>query len=173
MAVHIIIDGYNLIRQSDSLRTLDMQDIQLGRNALVEILAEYKKVKKHKITVVFDGTDAPFFAQRRDRVKGIEIKFSRKGELADHLIKKMAASQREKALVVSSDRDIVNFSESHGSATIGSREFENKMAMTSFFDFDDMEIEENQGWVPTTKKKGPSKRPSKRKRKNRLKTSKL
>ena len=85
MAVHIIIDGYNLIRQSDSLRTLDMQDIQMGRDALVEILAEYKKVKKHKITVVFDGTEAPFFSQRRDRVKGIEIKFSRKGELADHL----------------------------------------------------------------------------------------
>ncbi len=173
MAVHIIIDGYNLIRQSDSLRTLDMQDIQMGRDALVEILAEYKKLKKHKITVVFDGTDAPFFLQHRDRVKGIEIKFSRKGELADDLIKKMAGSQREKALVVSSDRDIINFSESHGAATIGSREFESKMEMASFFDFDDMETEENQGWVPTTKKKGPSKRPSKRKRRNRVKTRKL
>jgi len=59
LSIHIIIDGYNLIRQSNSLSILDMQDIQLGREALVDMLAAYKKVKPHRITVVFDGTTAP------------------------------------------------------------------------------------------------------------------
>ncbi|MBU4258375.1 MAG: NYN domain-containing protein, partial [Proteobacteria bacterium] len=49
MSLHIIIDGYNLIRQSNTLSNLDGQDIQLGREALLKMLAEYKKIKHHKI----------------------------------------------------------------------------------------------------------------------------
>ena len=106
MPLHIIVDGYNLIRNSAALKMLDRQDIQLGREALVEMLAAYKKVKHHKITVVFDGADAPIFSQSHDRVKGITVRFSRAGETADDLIKRMAAHDREKALIVSSDREI-------------------------------------------------------------------
>ncbi len=83
MSIHIIIDGYNLIRQSDSLYTLDRRDIQLGRKSLLDTLAAYKRIKRHKITVVFDGANAPYFSQRKDQMKGIEIKFSRGGESAD------------------------------------------------------------------------------------------
>ena len=55
MSLHIIIDGYNLIRQSGQLSMLDMQDLQLGREALVDMLAAYKRFKAHRITVVCDG----------------------------------------------------------------------------------------------------------------------
>ena len=61
MSIHILIDGYNLIRQSPELSELDRQDIQLGRAALIDMLVVYKKLKHHKITIVFDGVDAPFF----------------------------------------------------------------------------------------------------------------
>ena len=88
MSIHIIIDGYNLIRQSNRLSILDLQDIQLGRDALVDMLAAYKKVKSHRITVVFDGTRAPLFSQQRTRLKGITVIFSHKGESADTVIKK-------------------------------------------------------------------------------------
>jgi len=47
MAVHIIIDGYNLIRQSAELSRLDRRDLQHGREALLELLAAYKKIKRH------------------------------------------------------------------------------------------------------------------------------
>jgi len=118
MSIHIIIDGYNLIRRSSSLSTIDQQDIQLGREALLDTLASYKRIKRHKITVVFDGTNASPFALQKDRIKGIKVKFSRNGETADTVIKRMAAREREKALVVSSDLDIVNFAASMGAATI-------------------------------------------------------
>ena len=68
MAIHIIIDGYNLIRQSPTLSRLDRQDIASGREALVARLAAYRKLKPHRITVVFDGAQAPAFAAARDRV---------------------------------------------------------------------------------------------------------
>lgn len=173
MSIHIIIDGYNLIRQSNSFSDLDRRDIQLGREALLETLAAYKRIKRHMITVVFDGTNAPPFSQHENRFKGIKVKFSRNGELADSLIKRMVNREREKALVVSSDLDVVNFAALKGAATIPSLEFEERITMAVYADTKGIEREDAVGWIPTTKKKGPSKRLSKRKRRNRIKTRKL
>ncbi|KAF0122132.1 MAG: hypothetical protein FD151_935, partial [bacterium] len=39
MAIHIIIDGYNLIKQSPVLSKLDQMDIEKGRNELIGRLA--------------------------------------------------------------------------------------------------------------------------------------
>lgn len=173
MSIHIIIDGYNLIRQSDRLNSLDRQDLQLGREALLDMLAAYKRIKGHRITVVFDGINAPAFAQHKDQVKGIRVKFSRSGESADAVIKRMADRQREKALVVSSDLDIVNFAAARGAAVINSPDFEEKITMAVYMETKGVENEDVGGWVPTTKKKGPRRRLSKRKRRNRVKIKKL
>jgi predicted RNA-binding protein with PIN domain len=173
MTIHIIIDGYNLIRQSNTLSTIDRQDIQLGREALLETLIAYQKIKRHMITVVFDGTNAPAFSQRKNRVQGITVKFSRSGELADAVIKRMVSREKEKALVVSSDLEIVNFASAKGAATIGSSEFEEKMSQSLYMEIKGVESKEESGWIPTTKKKGPSKRLPKRKRRNKTKIRKL
>ena len=173
MSIHIIIDGYNLIRQSNSFSDLDRQDIQLGREALLDTLTAYRRIKRHKITVVFDGTNAPPFSQKENRIKGIKVKFSRSGESADSFIKRMVNREREKALVVSSDLDIVNYAAAKGAATISSSDFEEKINVAVYMDTKGVEREDQGGWVPTTKKKGPSKRLSKRKRRNRIKIRKL
>jgi len=173
MSIHIIIDGYNLIRQSSSLSVLDHQDMQLGREGLIDLLAKYKKVKHHKITVVFDGTNAASFSGHRDYINGIEIKFSRFGELADSVIKKIAAGEKEKALVVSSDRDVADSASLSGAAVIGSVEFEQKLEMAAYSDGLDVDGNDEVGWVPTTKKKGPSRKLPKKKRRSLAKIKKL
>ena len=173
MSIHIIIDGYNLIRQSSSLSLLDHQDLQLGREALVDLLVKYKRIKHHKITVVFDGTNALSFSGHRDYINGIEIKFSRFGESADTVIKKIAAVEKEKALVVSSDREVVDSSCLSGAAVIGSNEFEQKLEMAADSDGFNAGGKDEDGWIPTTKKKGPKRRLSKKKRRNRTKINKL
>jgi predicted RNA-binding protein with PIN domain len=173
MPIHIIIDGYNLIRQSATLSTLDQQDMMLGREALVGRLAAYRKVKPHRITVVFDASHSPAFSQHRDRQKGIAIRFSKRGESADDVIKRMARKERNKALVVSSDREIVNFAESYGAATISAPQFENKIEIAVQGDHHKNESDDNTGWTPTTKKKGPSRRLPKKQRQNRRKIKKL
>jgi len=155
------------------LSSIDSQDIQLGREALVDILASYKRIKPHKITVVFDGLTSPSFLQR-DRIKGVEIKFSHGGESADTVIKRMTSQEKEKALVVSSDRDVTNFASSQGSATISSNEFEEKLKMAGYVDTKGIIVNEDEGgWIPTTKKKGPSRRLSKKDRRSRIKIQKL
>lgn len=174
MAIHIIIDGYNLIRQSAALSGLDRQDLQLGRDALVDLLAAYKKVKPHKITVVFDGTQQPSLYPSRDRAKGIEIRFSQGGNSADDLIRRMAQQEKIKALVVSSDREVMNAAESAGATAMDCLAFEDKIAMARYLaSKGDGQAIESTGWVPTTRKKGPRRRPSKRKRQARARVRKL
>ena len=173
MALHIIIDGYNLIRQSASLSPLDEQDILLGREALMDKLAAYRKIKHHPITVVFDGQNSLALAQQRRRQKGISIRFSPKRTSADEDIKRMASREREKALVVSSDRDVIDYAAACGAATISAQQFEAKIDMAGHFDGHDDETDDNKAWTPTTKKKGPARRLSKRQRRNRSKIKKL
>lgn len=173
MSLHIIIDGYNLIRQTPRLANYDRQDIELGRQMLIEELALYKKTKHHRITVVFDGAQAPLFSQSRDRIKGIDIQFSRLEETADTLIKKIAAKEKQKALVVTSDREIVEYAISHGAAVIRSQDFGGKIVLAVRGRDDVSDSYDDKGWNVSTKKKGPSRRLSKRERKNKLKISKL
>jgi len=174
MAIHIIIDGYNLIRQSPELAGLDRQDLQLGRDGLVDILATYKKLKAHKITVVFDGVAQPGLYGSRDRAKGIAIRYSQGGESADDLIRRMARREKAKALVVSSDRAVMAAAESAGATVMDSAAFEDKIVMARYLALKgDGDAIESEGWVPTTRKKGPSRRLSKRQRKARARKQKL
>jgi predicted RNA-binding protein with PIN domain len=172
MAVHIIIDGYNLIRQSSQWSRLDLQEMQLGREALLSALAEYKKKKAHRITVVFDAADVPGIMDRRDKVRGISVTFSGPGQSADNVIKRMSAELGEKALVVSSDREIIEYAAGRGAAVISSPDFEMRLSMALYGESPG-EDGEDTGWKPTTRKKGPGRRLPKRRRKNQSKLRKL
>ena len=70
--MHLIIDGYNLIRQSDVLRSHERQGLEAGRKALIRMLAGYRRVMGHRITVVFDGWLGGPPQEERDREAGIE-----------------------------------------------------------------------------------------------------
>ena len=173
MSLHIIIDGYNLIHRSETFNEYHAADIESARDSLVDALAAYKRLKPHKITVVFDAWNAPAGAIRKDRRKGIHIQFSSASETADHVIKRMAAREKVKAMVVSSDREIVNYAESQGAATISAKLFEERIHLAASDMTDDTDRSTDSGWLPTTKKKGPRRRLSKRERRNRLKLGKL
>ena len=174
MAIHIIIDGYNLIRNSAELSVLDRLDIQGGREALIDMLAAYKKIKPHKITVVFDGADVAGQPHSRSRVKGISVKYSRSGEPADHVIIRMAAHERERALVVSSDNEILRAASACRAATITSPAFAEKLYLATVDGSATAEAENGPSRrSSSTKKKGPQRRLPRRQRRNREKTKRL
>jgi uncharacterized protein len=153
---------------------LESQDLQAGREALVDALAAYKKIKAFTITVVFDGMGAPAGMPRKDRLKGIELYYSLPGESADTVIKRMARHQKERLLVVSSDHEIADYAVSHGAATISADEFEKRIMMARLMDIKGAtEDKASSGWTPTTKKTGPARRLPKRQRKMKRKISKL
>jgi predicted RNA-binding protein with PIN domain len=172
MALHLIIDGYNLIRQSPYLQEIDARDLEAGREALLESLAAYRQARpQHKITVVFDGWVAGDLKESRDRRAGVTIVYSRRGERADEVIKRLLGKERSRAVVVSSDRELQESANRVSAAWISAPEFEMshlRLAAAGFPEADE-EASSEQG----TRKKGPSHRAPKRQRQRQQRLKKL
>ena len=126
MSIHIIVDGYNLIRQSKSLRHLDQQSLELGRDALLESLVQYKRLKSHKITVVFDGN----MVSQPSNVKqsGMNIHYSVPPKNADVVIKILLKKKlnHRNITVISSDNEVTGFARTCQANTMRSEEFYRK-----------------------------------------------
>jgi uncharacterized protein len=164
--MHIIVDGYNLIRQSAALRAQERTSLEAGRTALVRILAAYRRVRGHRITVVFDGWVGGSPTEERDHAAGIDIIYSRLGEKADEVIKRLVGEGSEEILVVTSDREIATFATRRGKTAVDSPVFAGRIECLTAGPFPDAPPDRDEGNDGTggTKKKGPSRRLSKQKR---------
>jgi uncharacterized protein len=174
--MHIIIDGYNLIRQSDSLRRCERQSLEAGRRALILKVSEYKRRKGHRITVVFDGWDTGSALEERNRQGNIDIIYSRRGEKADDVIKRLADSSAEETIIISSDREIASYVTRHGKTALSSIEFEvlmDKAVASSLIRDEAAGKEADDETDHHFSKKGPAKRLPRAKRHAQTKIRKL
>jgi predicted RNA-binding protein with PIN domain len=114
----IIIDGYNLMG-------IQHRDLEKQRNKLIESLIEYHKRKGHDITVVFDGWRTGGAQENHSVIGGITVIFSRLGEKADSVIRRIISNERRLWIVVTSDRDIAARAWASGSVPISSEDFMN------------------------------------------------
>jgi hypothetical protein len=113
----IIIDGYNLIG-------INHQDLNRQREKLIHLLIEYKKIKGHDITVVFDGWKSGSGREELSTTGGIKVIYSRLGEKADAVIKKAISREKKEWIVITSDREIMSHAWASGSIPIASSEFQ-------------------------------------------------
>jgi predicted RNA-binding protein with PIN domain len=168
--MHIIIDGYNLIRQSDSLRRFERLGLEKGREELIKRLAAYRKLKGHRITVVFDGWIGGHLQEERQQEASIRIIYSRRGEKADEVIKRIARKgSGEELVVVTSDREIAQTVVRSGGVAIASPEFEARMVLEGQVALlsekgVSPDEEEDDEEIRRGGKKGPSRRLSKKER---------
>jgi predicted RNA-binding protein with PIN domain len=172
LALHLIIDGYNLIRQSPHLSSIELQDFQKGREALIGNLARYKTLKGHPITVIFDGWKGGDCKESHDRVNGIRVIYSRLGETADEVIKRIVREEGGRAVVITADSDIASFAVKENAAVISPHEFEEKMAEALYCATKGLESEDDD-YNSTTKRKGAARRPSRAQRRCQGKLKKL
>jgi predicted RNA-binding protein with PIN domain len=179
MALHLIIDGYNLIRTSPSLSRPSAQDLDMGREALLTRLASYRRIKHKPITVVFDAAYGSPLSRKNDVFQGIKVVYSPAGTSADRVISRMAGEMGSQALVVTSDRALSAAVERAGATAIPSQEFEDRMEMAFYMDFKG-DLSEDEDGSPdrnsarqTTRKKGPSRRLPKSERRRRAKLKKV
>ena len=112
----IIIDGYNIIGISH-------KDLKNQRDELVDSLIAYRKRKGHDITVVFDGWKTGESQESRSKTGGVTVIYSRIGEKADSVIKRVIGSGKSGWIVITSDRDIARCAWSKGSVPIQSEDF--------------------------------------------------
>lgn len=127
MPRQFLVDGYNLAFAWGPVRREMLVDKQKGREALIGLLARYKKAAGCGITVVFDGCDFPG-GEKQQGTRGIKVVFSKKPATADDEINQLvsASKNRGSLTVVSSDRQVAGFAKRRRASAMGSGEFVEK-----------------------------------------------
>jgi predicted RNA-binding protein with PIN domain len=167
----LIIDGYNLLHVGRLPIALSANDLQRERERLIEQLSSYRQAKSCEITLVFDGWQAGWAAEKRERRKGIDLIFSRLGEKADDVIKRLVKEKGPGRIVITSDRDVARYAGKMGSAVIPSEQFRERMDRS--FITVEKDTEEGEDEQPGIKRKGPSRRLSKKEKRSRAALKKL
>lgn len=160
----IVIDGYNLIRRSPRLSLLDRRDMEEGRTALLAELSAYRRLKGHRITVVFDGWERGGIGEQVGGTAGLQVIFSRRGERADQTILRRVERAPSGTVVVTSDRALADEVRRTGASVVSTEEFHERLDCAlragdgGEFDKDDESVTESS---EARRLKGPARRPSK------------
>lgn len=170
--MNLIIDGYNLLHVGRSLIQLNSVELQWERDRLIDQLSKYQQIRPYEITVVFDGWQGGWKTEKRERKKGIELIFSKLGEKADDVIKRLVREKGSRATVVTSDQDVSRYAERMVVPVIPSDQFKEKMERSL------VKVEEDVQGVKEEeerkqKKKGPSRMLSKKEKRIRAALKKL
>jgi hypothetical protein len=172
MSLHLIVDGYNVIRQVPRLQALDARDLEAGRAALLEALAAYRRTcPANRVTVVFDGWLGGELQESRDRYLGLTVVYSRRGERADEVIKRLLHREGRRAVVVSSDRELQTWARSAGAAWMAAAQFARQFLESPGDSDYSGEAEADRS--PASAKKGPARRLPKQERRRRQRLKKL
>ncbi len=127
MALHLIVDGYNLLALTGRIGAGTSLHSETARESFLRDLAAYRQRKPHAITVVFDGWQQGWGTEQREHRLGLEIIFSRRGEKADQVIQRLTAEFGSACAVVSSDHEIIDVAKAQGAFVMTAQEFIEKL----------------------------------------------
>jgi hypothetical protein len=126
--MRLIIDGYNLLGVRSQIGRAEPPGVlESARDRLLIELAAYRQYKPRDITVVFDGWREGGSVEHHDRVAGIKVIYSRQNERADQVVQRLAACHGRNCAVVSSDREVADFSKAQGALVMGAAEFRSRL----------------------------------------------
>lgn len=167
MAIHLIIDGYNLIGAEKGLGG----NLEGKRNQLIRELQRYQESRGYPVTVVFDGWRSGWRHEVEEKNGGVTVIFSRLGEKADSVIQRLAREIGSGCVVVTSDREVRSAAEAGGAVAIYAGEFSAKLRSLER----EVLVEEDEGLkgLRVQGKRGNPSRLSKRERKRRERLKKL
>ncbi len=139
-------------------------DLNRQREQLIQLLIEYNRIKGHDITIVFDGWKSGSGREEQSTTGGIRVIYSRLGEKADAVIKRIISRERQEWIVISSDREITSHAWSCGSVPVPSAEFQSLIEKSDLSkagkydlieeDYDDRPSEERESAEAFEKRKG-------------------
>lgn len=147
-----LIDGYNVIRRDTELHAHEAESLEAGRVALLRLMARVAARVSDEFTVVFDGARRTGGLPSPGRV---QVVFSRPPETADDVLRRQAASLREGAVVVTSDRAVQDSARRAGAVAVSAEAFVEAVTASDATTNDD---DEDDG--ASRPHRGPSRRPS-------------
>ncbi|MEV4534837.1 NYN domain-containing protein [Asanoa sp. NPDC049518] len=111
---HLVVDGYNVTKRGYGEMSLEQQ-----RKRLITGLGGIAAQTGDEVTVVFDGAERVHGLPPAPR--GVRVLFSRKGETADELIRRLVRAEPagRPVVVVSSDREVADGVRRHGAYPLG------------------------------------------------------
>lgn len=111
---HLVVDGYNVTKRGFGEMSLEHQ-----RKRLITGLGGIAAQTGDEVTVVFDGAERVHGLPPAPR--GVRVLFSRKGETADELIRRLVRAEPagRPVVVVSSDREVADGVRRHGAYPLG------------------------------------------------------
>ncbi len=120
MPLHYVLDGYNILKQ---VSRISKRKLKEGRTDFIRMLDESSRLKKQRVSLVFDGFPEIEGPRLKFR-EGFEVKFSRKIS-ADDKIKSLVEQSKlpGEIVVVSDDREIGFFTKSLGAKVISVEDF--------------------------------------------------
>ena len=129
--LHYIIDGYNLIHAIPSLKKTLAHNGESARELLIHSVAQLTHKKKFRCTIVFDGV-APNNSVKQSVHAPVHVIFSSPIN-ADSKIKQMIEQSKNRSLlvIISSDREIMNFAKVCSCQTHTSNYFANLLSETN------------------------------------------
>ena len=112
---HLIVDGYNVTKTGYADNSLEQQ-----RGRLVGALGGLAAQCGAEVTVVFDGAERVVGLPPAPR--GVRVLFSRQGQTADELIRRLVRAEPagRPVVVISSDREVADGVRRHGAYPLGS-----------------------------------------------------
>jgi predicted RNA-binding protein with PIN domain len=112
---HLVVDGYNVTKKGYGEISLEQQ-----RSRLVSAMAGLAAQTGAEVTVVFDGAEKVVGLPAAPR--GVRVLFSRKGETADELVRRLVRAEPagRPIIVISSDREVADGVRRHGAYPLSS-----------------------------------------------------
>jgi Predicted RNA-binding protein containing a PIN domain len=122
-----LVDGNNVMGQTPGWH----RDKANARRKLVEQLAEFARLKKARVTVVFDGEPDRLMPDA-SAYRGVKVLYGERGSNADARIERLveAAPNARGLTVVTSDRHLAFLVRARGARVVRSGEFRKQMAET-------------------------------------------
>ncbi|MFY9607052.1 MAG: NYN domain-containing protein [Blastocatellia bacterium] len=143
-----IVDGNNVMGQTPGWH----RDRPRARRKLLEELARFARIKRARITVVFDGAPDRT-APEGSAFHGVKILYAEQGSDADSRIETLveASSDPRGLIVVSSDRRLLLTVRSRGAKSVRSGEFRKEIALALLGeqaeDGEDLEVGDLDDWL--------------------------
>lgn len=122
---YLLVDGYNVIFSWDNLKKLTKDNIEAGKNILINILCNYQGYKKCEVILVFDAYKVKGNNREVEKVNNINIVYTKEAETADSYIEKVSheLAKKHKVRVVTSDALEQFIILGNGALRVSSREF--------------------------------------------------
>lgn len=102
----ILVDGYNVIKNTAELQTIERRSLSAAREALIRKLSTKYRHTPHQVIVVFDAQQTH---ETEEHVQRVRLIFTAQGVTADTVIARLAregAGHGQTVVVVSNDWEV-------------------------------------------------------------------